>query len=125
MRPPVVVLKRRQEVLTCREIGERYGLSKRQAEQRIKRQNRKEQKIAAGYELSDFDREVSISSFVAIKALVAGGIGISFLYRSVISGDSSLATFTVEGITEPHPFHVVFTRGTNAGKYSEQFLSGQ
>ena len=44
---------------------------------------------------------------------------------AVISGDSGLATFTVEGITEPHPFHVVFTRGTNAGKYSEQFLSGQ
>ena len=34
---------------TNREIGESYGLSKRQVEQLINRQNRKERKIAAGY----------------------------------------------------------------------------
>lgn len=34
---------------TNQEIGERYGLSKRQVEQLLCRQNRKEQKIAAGY----------------------------------------------------------------------------
>lgn len=84
-----------------------------------------ERLTAAGYELSDFSREVSISSFVAIKALVASGIGISFMYRSVISKESDIGTFSVDGITEPHPFHVVYTRNTNAINYTKQFLFGQ
>ena len=75
-----------------------------------------------GYELSDFYREVSISSFVSIKALVANGIGISFLYHSVIANEDNIGTFIVDGITEPHPFHVVYTRNTNAKHYAEQFL---
>ena len=77
---------------------------------------------AAGYELSDFSREISISSFVSIKALAAGGIGISFLYNSVVAKENDIGTFTVDGITEPHPFHVVYTRNTNAKFYAEQFL---
>ena len=77
---------------------------------------------ASGYELSDFSREVSISSFVSIKALVASGIGISFLYHSVVSNENDIGTFTVDGITEPHAFHVVYTRNTNARNYAEQFL---
>lgn len=84
-----------------------------------------ERLTAAGYELSDFSREVSISSFVAIKALVASGTGISFMYRSVISKESDIGTFSVDGITEPHPFHVVYTRNTNAINYTKQFLFGQ
>lgn len=81
-----------------------------------------ERLMAAGYEVSDFRREVSISSFVSVKALVAAGIGISFLYRSVVAGEENIGTFTVDGITEPHPFHVVYTRNTTAKKYAEQFL---
>ena len=83
-----------------------------------------ERLTAAGYELNDFSRKVSISSFVSIKSLVASGIGISFLYSSVISDNDDIGTFTVEGITAPHPFHVVYTRNTNAKKYSEQFFEG-
>ena len=81
-----------------------------------------ERLAAAGYELRDFHREVSISSFISIKALVAGGIGISFLYNSVVASENDIGTFTVDGITEPHPFHVVYTRNTNAKHYAEQFL---
>ena len=81
-----------------------------------------ERLMAYGYELNDFSRTVSISSFVSIKALVAAGIGISFLYDSVIAKDENIGTFTVDGLTEPHAFHVVYTRNTNAKKYSEQFL---
>ena len=81
-----------------------------------------ERLMASGYELSDFFREVSISSFVSIKALVADGIGISFLYHSVVSKEENIGIFTVDGITEPHAFHVVYTRNTNAKKYSKQFL---
>ena len=83
-----------------------------------------ERLTASGYELSDFNREVSISSFVSIKALVAGGIGISFMYQSVVSKENDIGTFTVPGITEPHAFHVVYTRNTNAKSYAQQFLGG-
>lgn len=83
-----------------------------------------ERLMASGYELSDFNREVSISSFVSIKALVAGGIGISFMYQSVVSKENDIGTFTVPGITEPHAFHVVYTRNTNAKSYAQQFLGG-
>ena len=85
-----------------------------------------EERLAAvGYDLSDFRKEVSISSFVSIKALVSSGIGISFLYDSVVTRENDIGTFTVAGITEPHPFHVVYTRNTNAKIYAEQFLRGK
>ena len=77
---------------------------------------------ASGYELNDFFRKVSISSFASIKALVSSGIGISFLYDSVVSEEASIGTFRVRGLTEPHAFHVVYTRNTSARGYSEQFL---
>lgn len=80
-----------------------------------------ERLMSYGYELNDFFRHVSISSFVSIKALVSSGIGISFLYKSVIS-DDDIGVFTVDGLTEPHAFHVVYTRNTNAKNYSEEFL---
>ena len=73
-----------------------------------------ERLTASGYGLNAFSREVSISSFVSIKALVAVGVGISFLYRSVVADADDIGTFTIDGITEPHPFHVVYTRNTNA-----------
>ena len=81
-----------------------------------------ERLTAQGYELSDFCREVSISSFVSIKALVSAGIGISFLYDSVVAREQDIGRFTVDGITEPHPFHVVYTRNTNARHYAQQLL---
>ena len=81
-----------------------------------------ERLVASGYELNDFARTVSISSFVSIKALVSSGIGISFLYDSVVAKDDNIGTFTVDGLTQPHAFHVVYTRNTNAKKYSEEFL---
>jgi DNA-binding transcriptional LysR family regulator len=84
-----------------------------------------ERLTAHGYDLSDFQREISISSFAAIKALVADGIGISFLYQSVAAGENSIGTFTVDGLTEPHPFHVVYTRNTGAIQYARQFLDGK
>jgi DNA-binding transcriptional LysR family regulator len=84
-----------------------------------------ERLTASGYGLNDFSREVSISSFVSIKALVASGVGISFLYRSVVADAGDIGTFTIDGITEPHPFHVVYTRNTNAKNYAEQFLGEQ
>ena len=82
-----------------------------------------ERLAASGYDLNDFSRKVSISSFVSIKALVSAGIGISFLYHSVVAQDPTIGTFTVKGLTEPHAFHVVYTRNTNAKHHAERFLS--
>jgi len=84
-----------------------------------------ERLIASGYELSDFLRTISISSFVSIKALVESGIGISFLYHSVVAREENIGTFTVGGLTEPHAFHVVYTRNTNAKYYAQQLLAGK
>ena len=84
-----------------------------------------ERLTVSGYGLNDFSREISISSFVSIKALVAVGVGISFLYRSVVADAEEIGIFTVDGITDPHPFHVVYTRNTNAKNYAEQFLGEQ
>ncbi len=81
-----------------------------------------ERLLASGYNLNDFQRQVSISSFVSIKALVSSGIGISFLYHSVVANDDSIGTFSIDGLTEPHAFHVVYTQNTNAKKYAKQFL---
>ncbi|MBQ2259096.1 MAG: LysR family transcriptional regulator [Spirochaetales bacterium] len=75
-----------------------------------------------GYEIGDFHRTVSISSFVSIKALVASGIGISFLYESVVSKEKDIGRFSVKGITKPHAFNVVYTRHSNAKAYAERFL---
>lgn len=99
-----------KETLIVREEG---SGTRRIFEERLK---------ASGYEVNDFSRTVSISSFVSIKTLVSAGIGISFLYNSVIAEDNSIGTFSVDGITKPHAFHVVSTRNTNAIKYSKQFL---
>lgn len=84
-----------------------------------------ERLMALGYELSDFSRQVAISSFISIKSLVAGGIGISFVYHSVVSGEEDIGCFTVDGLTHPHAFHVVYTRNTNARNYAQQLLGGQ
>ena len=84
-----------------------------------------ERLLAAGYEVNDFVRKITISSFVSIKALVEAGIGISFLYDSVIKEEKGIGTFKVKDITNPHAFHVVYTRNTNAKRYAEEFLRNQ
>ena len=83
-----------------------------------------ERLAASGYELNDFYRDISISSFISVKALVASNIGISFLYNAVVANEDNIGTFSVPGVTEPHPFHVVYTRNTNARNYANLFLSG-
>lgn len=84
-----------------------------------------EERLTANcFSLKDFQREVSISSFISIKALVEAGIGISFLYQSVITNEPNIGTFTVNGLTNPHAFHVVYTRNTTAKNYAKEFLAG-
>ena len=46
--------------------------------------------------------------------------GISFLCQSVVANEDSFGIFAVDGITEPHPFHVVYTSNINAKHYDYQ-----
>lgn len=46
-----IVLKRHERGETYREIGNSYGLSKKQVKELVHRENRKQRKIAAGYVL--------------------------------------------------------------------------
>lgn len=48
--------------------------------------------------------------------------GISFLCQSVVANEDSFGIFAVDGITEPHPFHVVYTSNINAKHYAQPFL---
>lgn len=75
-----------------------------------------------GYHLSDFDRMIPISSFLAIKQLVQADIGITFLYQSVIENVEGIGTFQIDHITVPHEFNVVYTKNSEAEKYAHLFV---
>ena len=76
----------------------------------------------SGYQLQDFKRTLSISSFLAIKQLLYANLGITFLYQSVIHDDAKTGTFRVKEIVDTHEFNVVFTKNSAAEKYSRLFL---
>ena len=44
------------------------------------------------------------------------------LTGAIVSDDDSIGTFSVDGLTHPHAFHVVYTQNTSARRYAEQFL---
>lgn len=75
-----------------------------------------------GYSLSSFARTIELSSFRLIRRAVKEGLGISFLYRSVIRDDDSFEAFSVEGIQPQHEFNVVSLKQTAALAYAESFL---
>ena len=78
-----------------------------------------------GYQINDFNHVISISSFNAIKHIVQAGIGITFLYESVIKEDKAIGTFHVNEVTTPHEFNVIYTKNSAARKYSKLFLGIQ
>ncbi len=76
-----------------------------------------------GYSLSSFARVIELSSFRLIREAVKEGIGISFLYHSVVKAESCFETFSVNGIQQEHEFNVVSLKQTAAKKYAEKFLT--
>ncbi len=76
-----------------------------------------------GYDLSAFRRVIELSSFRLIREAVREGVGITFLYRSVIADEPGLETFCVNGIQGEHEFNVVSLRGTDALSRAGHFLA--
>ncbi len=76
-----------------------------------------------GYEVDAFSRVVELSSFHLIRETVKAGLGITFLYASVVGEDPSFETFTVPGIRDKHEFNIVSLRHTKGQEYAEWFLS--
>ena len=68
-----------------------------------------------------FAHSAVISSFELIKALVAAGAGISFVYQAVAAGAENLATFSIAGGPVLREFNYVWLKGTGAGRLAEQF----
>jgi DNA-binding transcriptional LysR family regulator len=75
-----------------------------------------------GYSLNSFSRVIELSSFRLIREAVKRGLGISFLYKAVIEGETGFEPFYADGIQREHEFNVVSLRQTSAKRYAEQFL---
>ena len=71
---------------------------------------------AIAVEDSDFSADVATRTDKAWDSIYSD-------LASVVTKDENIGIFTVDGLTEPHAFHVVYTRNTNAKKYSEKFLA--
>lgn len=75
-----------------------------------------------GYSLESFARVIELSSFRLIREAVKEGLGVTFVYRSVIGDDPGFSTFTVDGIQKEHEFNTVSLKNTPALGYAENFL---
>ncbi len=75
-----------------------------------------------GYSLSSFVRVIELSSFKLIVEAVKAGLGISFLYTSVVEEEDGIAEFEAKGIGGEHEFNVVSLKNTPAQKYAEKFI---
>ncbi|MGN0425951.1 MAG: LysR family transcriptional regulator [Acetatifactor sp.] len=78
--------------------------------------------VAEGYTTDAFADQSSISSFEIIKTLVSQGSGISFVFESVVKGDSRLGRFSCPPLTGTYPFHVVYLKNTDAHGRASEFL---
>lgn len=78
---------------------------------------------SAGYSLGAFSSVSEISSFRIISALVADGLGISFVYESVYEGEQNLGSFCVDGFAQEHEFNIVYLENTNAGTAASEFFN--
>ncbi len=76
---------------------------------------------ARGLSVSDFADTVEVASIPAIKACVAAGVGVSFLYRVAVEAElaaGELADVTPEGLALEHDFSLIWQRGSRyAARY--------
>ena len=77
------------------------------------------------YSLESFCRRLWISDLEQIAALVAGGVGISFVYAALAAHHPELATFTLAGRKMSHEFSYVFLPGTEARTLIRDFEAAQ
>ncbi len=58
-----------------------------------------------------FVRKSVLSNYTLLRAAVAQGVGISFVYQAMAQQSENLASFTLEGYTIAHEFNYVFLQG--------------
>ena len=76
-----------------------------------------------GFSLDSFARVVELSSFILIRSAVREGVGISFVYQSVVKDEAGFEHFLVDGMQRHHEFNIVSLRNTKARHYADKFLS--
>lgn len=83
-----------------------------------------EQKLLEhNYSLSQFKKEICISSFSMIKELVKSDIGITFAYKAITADDDSISTFTIKNDPIIREFNYVYLKNTSASNLVDEFES--
>ncbi len=67
-----------------------------------------------GKTVADFAGFACISSFTAIKEVIAANLGITFAYQSVMKNDPRLAQFQITGYASNHDLYYVYLASTHA-----------
>ena len=79
------------------------------------------QLAARDLSVADFAGVIELASIPAIKACVAAGAGVSFLYRAAVEGElarGELADVTPDDFAVEHDFSLIWQRGSRyAGRY--------
>ena len=78
-----------------------------------------------GYQIGDFDNVVEISNMNAIKSIVMGGGGISFLYEAAVKkeiGEGSLVELPVEGFPKYHDFTFIWRKNSIFSQQYKELL---
>lgn len=75
------------------------------------------------YTLASFSNVAHISSIEAILYLVERGMGVSFVYQSVMKHNPQLATFAISGLILEHEFNYVYLKDTG-GKQLITYMEG-
>ena len=70
-----------------------------------------------GYSYCSFRKYSQISSFKLITQAVAQGLGISFVYRSVVQDDQRVASFRIKDCPITHEFNYVYLQHTDASRH--------
>ena len=76
-----------------------------------------------GYSTASFSRTSTISSFKLIEQAVSAGCGISFVYESIPSSSSDLASFRIQNSHIFHEFNYVYLKNTPIEKNLDQVIS--
>ena len=77
------------------------------------------------YSLDSFRKQVSISSFALIKALVEEGAGVSFAYQAIAQSDEALGVFQMGEAEIRREFNYVFLKNTKVEGLIDAFAGAK
>ncbi len=79
----------------------------------------------ANMSIDSFERKVEMNSFKMITELVAAGLGISFVYRSVAKDNKNLKIIKVKESELLHEFCCVYLKGASKSKFLEKLINNE